>query len=59
MANVVGNKTITSEQIARVTANLPPARADKVIEVLSKYQGETWRKALDEHSREKKARASK
>jgi hypothetical protein len=47
-------RTINDEQIAKVTASLPPERATRVADVLKKHRGMTWSGALDEHSKKKR-----
>jgi hypothetical protein len=54
VGSVVAKKTINDEQIAKVTASLPPERANTVANVLKKYRGKTWSEALDEHSKKKR-----
>jgi hypothetical protein len=44
---------ITRDAIDALTRNLDPERAAKVRAILEKYEGWTWKSALDAHSREK------
>jgi hypothetical protein len=43
---------ITSESIAALTSDLPPDRAPKIRAILERYEGWTWKAALDAHSME-------
>jgi hypothetical protein len=52
-AELLATKRITSDAIDQVTKDLPPDRKAKVAEILGKYEGWTWRSALDAHSAEK------
>ncbi len=52
-AELLATKRITSDAIDQVTKDLPPDRKAKVAEILGKYEGWTWRAALDAHSAEK------
>jgi hypothetical protein len=44
---------ISSDSISELTKNFPPERAAKIRGILQKYEGWTWKAALDAHSREK------
>ncbi len=53
MSEALAKKRITSDAIDQVTKDLPADRKTKVGEILGKYEGWTWRAALDAHSAEK------
>jgi hypothetical protein len=53
IAELLAKKRITSRSIDELTAELPPDRQAKVGAILRKYEGWTWRSALDAHSVEK------
>jgi hypothetical protein len=58
-AEIIGQKRITREAIDEVVRELPPERAAQVRGTLRKYEGWTWKSALDAHSVEQpRAKAS-
>lgn len=50
---LLGNKTIDEKAITDLTASLPGERGQTVANVLRPYIGQTWKHALDEHSKKK------
>jgi hypothetical protein len=54
-AQLIGAKRINDDSIKAVTSGLDPARAQKIVAILRKYEGWTWREALDAHAVEKPA----
>jgi hypothetical protein len=52
-AIMLGNTQITDQAIQNMTKDLPTDRQAKVSGILKKYEGWTWKSALDAHSLEK------
>ena len=52
-ANALATTRITRETIDAITKNLSPERAERIRGILEKYEGWTWKSALDAHSLEK------
>ena len=58
-AEVIGSRRINDATINEIAKGLPPDRASKIVPMLRKYEGWTWREALDAHSVEKAATPAK